>query len=186
MPYFRAATPEGELGKLPLGSRPAKRRPTGGVETLRAIPWIFAWTQNRLMLPAWLGAGAALQHEIDNGKQAVLDDMCENAKADLWLAEYYDQRLVEENLWPLGAKLRQQLSDDIKSVLAISKDEHLMADLPWVAESIALRNVYTDPLNVLQAELLQRSRTHSESDPRIEQALMVTIAGIAAGMRNTG
>ncbi|MGV3067164.1 phosphoenolpyruvate carboxylase, partial [Proteus mirabilis] len=185
----------------PLGSRPAKRRPTGGVETLRAIPWIFAWTQNRLMLPAWLGAGAALQHEIDNGKQAVLDDMCENwpffntriamlemvyAKADLWLAEYYDQRLVEENLWPLGAKLRQQLSDDIKSVLAISKDEHLMADLPWVAESIALRNVYTDPLNVLQAELLQRSRTHSESDPRIEQALMVTIAGIAAGMRNTG
>ncbi|MBI6391790.1 phosphoenolpyruvate carboxylase [Proteus mirabilis] len=201
VPYFRAATPEGELGKLPLGSRPAKRRPTGGVETLRAIPWIFAWTQNRLMLPAWLGAGAALQHEIDNGKQAVLDDMCENwpffntriamlemvyAKADLWLAEYYDQRLVEENLWPLGAKLRQQLSDDIKSVLAISKDEHLMADLPWVAESIALRNVYTDPLNVLQAELLQRSRTHSESDPRIEQALMVTIAGIAAGMRNTG
>lgn len=86
----------------------------------------------------------------------------------------------------LLAKLRQQLSDDIKSVLAISKDEHLMADLPWVAESIALRNVYTDPLNVLQAELLQRSRTHSESDPRIEQALMVTIAGIAAGMRNTG
>ncbi|MGE9715757.1 phosphoenolpyruvate carboxylase, partial [Escherichia coli] len=78
VPYFRAATPEGELGKLPLGSRPAKRRPTGGVETLRAIPWIFAWTQNRLMLPAWLGAGAALQHEIDNGKQAVLDDMCEN------------------------------------------------------------------------------------------------------------
>lgn len=201
VPYFRAATPEGELGKLPLGSRPAKRRPTGGVESLRAIPWIFAWTQNRLMLPAWLGAGVALQHEIDNGKQAVLADMYEKwpffntriamlemvyAKADLWLAEYYDQRLVEKSLWPLGERLRQQLSKDIQSVLTISKDEQLMADLPWIAESIALRNVYTDPLNVLQAELLQRSRSHSESDPRIEQALMVTIAGIAAGMRNTG
>ncbi|WP_369309161.1 phosphoenolpyruvate carboxylase [Providencia rettgeri] len=202
VPYFRAATPEQELGKLPLGSRPAKRRPTGGVETLRAIPWIFAWTQNRLMLPAWLGAGAALKHVIEHeGKQAVLDEMWQQwpffntriamlemvyAKADLWLAEYYDHRLVEERLWPLGQKLRDQLSDDIKSVLAVSKDEALMADLPWIAESIALRNVYTDPLNVLQAELLHRSRQQEYPDPRVEQALMVTIAGVAAGMRNTG
>lgn len=202
VPYFRAATPELELGKLPLGSRPAKRRPTGGVETLRAIPWIFAWTQNRLMLPAWLGAGAALKHVIEKeGKQAVLDEMWQEwtffktriamlemvyAKADLWLAEYYDHRLVEKRLWPLGQKLRDQLSEDIKSVLAVSKDEALMADLPWVAESIALRNVYTDPLNVLQAELLHRSRQQEHPDPRVEQALMVTIAGVAAGMRNTG
>ncbi|MGV2470452.1 phosphoenolpyruvate carboxylase, partial [Bacillus subtilis] len=201
VPYFRAATPELELGKLPLGSRPAKRRPTGGVETLRAIPWIFAWTQNRLMLPAWLGAGAALKHVIEKeGKQAVLDEMWQEwtffktriamlemvyAKADLWLAEYYDHRLVEKRLWPLGQKLRDQLSEDIKSVLAVSKDEALMADLPWVAESIALRNVYTDPLNVLQAELLHRSRQQEHPDPRVEQALMVTIAGVAAGMRNT-
>ncbi len=69
VPYFRAATPEQELGKLPLGSRPAKRRPTGGVETLRAIPWIFAWSQNRLMLPAWLGAGAALKTAVDEGNR---------------------------------------------------------------------------------------------------------------------
>ncbi|CAG9433674.1 TPA: phosphoenolpyruvate carboxylase [Providencia alcalifaciens] len=202
VPYFRAATPELELGKLPLGSRPAKRRPTGGVETLRAIPWIFAWTQNRLMLPAWLGAGAALKHVIEKeGKQAVLDEMWQEwtffktriamlemvyAKADLWLAEYYDHCLVEKRLWPLGQKLRDQLSEDIKSVLAVSKDEALMADLPWIAESIALRNVYTDPLNVLQAELLQRSRQQEHPDPRVEQALMVTIAGVAAGMRNTG
>ncbi|WP_343070155.1 phosphoenolpyruvate carboxylase [Bartonella phoceensis] len=108
------------------------------------------------------------------------------AKADLWLAEYYDHRLVEERLWPLGQKLRDQLSEDIKSVLAVSKDEALMADLPWIAESIALRNVYTDPLNVLQAELLHRSRQQEHPDPRVEQALMVTIAGVAAGMRNTG
>ncbi|KPD03920.1 phosphoenolpyruvate carboxylase [Moellerella wisconsensis] len=201
VPYFRAATPELELGKLPLGSRPAKRRPTGGVETLRAIPWIFAWTQNRLMLPAWLGAGAALKHEIEAGKQSILDEMWHQwpffktriamlemvfAKADLWLAEYYDHRLVEKRLWPLGQKLRNQLSEDIKSVLAVSKDEQLMADLPWIAESIALRNVYTDPLNVLQAELLQRSRQQEGADPRVEQALMITIAGVAAGMRNTG
>ncbi|WP_410012693.1 phosphoenolpyruvate carboxylase [Sodalis sp. C49] len=201
VPYFRSATPEQELGKLPLGSRPAKRRPSGGVESLRAIPWIFAWTQNRLMLPAWLGAGAALQKAVEEGKQDQLEAMCSDwpffstrigmlemvfAKADLWLAEYYDQRLVEEKLWPLGKQLRKQLADDINVVLTIANDDHLMADLPWIAESIALRNVYTDPLNVLQAELLHRSRQQEHPDPRVEQALMVTIAGVAAGMRNTG
>ncbi|WP_406704974.1 phosphoenolpyruvate carboxylase [Sodalis sp.] len=201
VPYFRSATPKLELGKLPLGSRPAKRRPSGGVESLRAIPWIFAWTQNRLILPAWLGAGAALQKAVESGKQDQLETMCRNwpffstrigmlemvfAKSDLWLAEYYDQRLVEESLWPLGKQLRQQLADDINVVLTISDDDHLMADLPWIAESIALRNVYTDPLNVLQAELLHRSRQQEQPDARVEQALMVTIAGVAAGMRNTG
>lgn len=205
VPYFRSATPEQELGKLPLGSRPAKRRASGGVESLRAIPWIFAWTQNRLMLPAWLGAGAALQKAMQAGHQDQLEAMCHNwpffstrlgmlemvfAKADLWLAEYYDQRLVDRSLWPLGKQLREQLDSDIKAVLTIANDAHLMADLPWIAESIALRNVYTDPLNVLQAELLHRSRLQEasgeEPDARVEQALMVTIAGVAAGMRNTG
>ena len=205
VPYFRSATPEQELGKLPLGSRPAKRRPTGGVESLRAIPWIFAWTQNRLMLPAWLGAGAALQKVVEGGKQSELESMCRDwpffstrlgmlemvySKADLWLAEYYDQRLVKPELWKLGEELRELLSADINVVLAIANDSHLMADLPWIAESIQLRNIYTDPLNVLQAELLHRSRLAEEKgekpDPRVEQALMVTIAGVAAGMRNTG
>ncbi|AXF78528.1 phosphoenolpyruvate carboxylase [Erwinia tracheiphila] len=205
VPYFRSATPEQELGKLPLGSRPAKRRPSGGVESLRAIPWIFAWTQNRLMLPAWLGAGAALQKAMAAGHQDQLEAMCHDwpffstrlgmlemvfSKADLWLAEYYDQRLVDRSLWPLGKQLRDQLDSDIKAVLTIANDSHLMADQPWIAESIALRNVYTDPLNVLQAELLHRSRQQEanggEPDARVEQALMVTIAGVAAGMRNTG
>ena len=205
VPYFRSATPEQELGKLPLGSRPAKRRPTGGVESLRAIPWIFAWTQNRLMLPAWLGAGAALQKVVEGGKQSELEAMCRDwpffstrlgmlemvySKADLWLAEYYDQRLVKPELWALGSELRKLLAADINVVLAIANDSHLMADLPWIAESIQLRNIYTDPLNVLQAELLHRSRQAEEEgkdpDPRVEQALMVTIAGVAAGMRNTG
>ena len=205
VPYFRSATPELELGKLPLGSRPAKRRPNGGVESLRAIPWIFAWTQNRLMLPAWLGAGAALQKVVDDGKLGELETMCSDwpffstrlgmlemvfAKADLWLAEYYDQRLVKPELWSLGQELRAQLEADISVVLDIANDSHLMADLPWIAESIMLRNIYTDPLNVLQAELLHRSRQAEEAgeepDARVEQALMVTIAGVAAGMRNTG
>ncbi|MCE0828001.1 MULTISPECIES: phosphoenolpyruvate carboxylase [Buttiauxella] len=205
VPYFRSATPELELGKLPLGSRPAKRKPNGGVESLRAIPWIFAWTQNRLMLPAWLGAGAALQKVVEDGKQDVLETMCRDwpffstrlgmlemvfAKADLWLAEYYDQRLVKPELWKLGKQLRDQLEADIKVVLDIANDSHLMADLPWIAESIQLRNIYTDPLNVLQAELLHRSRQLEEKgeepNAQVEQALMVTIAGVAAGMRNTG
>jgi phosphoenolpyruvate carboxylase len=205
VPYFRSATPEQELGKLPLGSRPAKRRASGGVESLRAIPWIFAWTQNRLMLPAWLGAGAALQKAMEAGNQDELETMCRDwpffstrvgmlemvfSKADLWLAEYYDQRLVEPSLWPLGKQLRDQLDSDIKAILTIANDAHLMADQPWIAESIALRNVYTDPLNVLQAELLHRSRQQEAKgepvDPHVEQALMVTIAGVAAGMRNTG
>ncbi|MFP3014512.1 MAG: phosphoenolpyruvate carboxylase [Arsenophonus sp.] len=199
--YFRSATPELELDKLPLGSRPTKRLYNGGVDTLRAITWVFAWTQNRLMLPAWLGSGSALQHVIDAGMQSVIDDMWHNwpffktcvsmlemvfAKADLWLAEYYDQRLVEKRLWPLGKELRCQLTKDIKSVLSIYKNRTLMSDLPLIAESIALRNIYTDPLNVLQAELLNRFRKQQSPDPYIEKALMVTIAGIAAGMRNTG
>lgn len=190
--------------KLPLGSRPAKRRPTGGVESLRAIPWIFARTQNRLMLPA-AGRGYCAAKVVEDGKQSELEAMCRDwpffstrlgmlemvfSKADLWLADYYDQRLVAKTLWPLGKELRDLLEEDIKVVLAIANDSHLMADLPWIAESIQLRNVYTDPLNVLQAELLYRSRLTEEQgkspDPRVEQALMVTIAGVAAGMRNTG
>ncbi len=109
-------------GKLPLGSRPAKRRPTGGVESLRAIPWIFAWTQNRLMLPAWLGASAALQKVVEGGKQSELEAMCRDwpffstrlgmlemvySKADLWLAEYYDQRLVEAGAVGAGFRAAQ-------------------------------------------------------------------------------
>ncbi len=121
----------------------------------------------------WLGAGTALQKVVEDGKQSELEAMCRDwpffstrlgmlemvfAKADLWLAEYYDQRLVDKALWPLGKELRNLQEEDIKVVLAIANDSHLMADLPWIAESIQLRNIYTDPLNVLQAELLHRSR----------------------------
>ncbi|TCP95369.1 phosphoenolpyruvate carboxylase type 1 [Cricetibacter osteomyelitidis] len=201
VPYFRSATPEQELGKLPLGSRPAKRNPNGGVESLRAIPWIFAWMQNRLMLPAWLGAGASIRQVIENGRAEIIDQMQKDwpffstrigmlemlfSKTDLWLSEHYDQRLVKKELWYLGENLRTQLQQDIKTVLSLSHEDKLMSDLPWVAESIALRNVYTDPLNLLQVELLRRLRTEENPNPELEQALMITITGIAAGMRNTG
>lgn len=201
VPYFRSATPEQELSKLPLGSRPAKRKPSGGVESLRAIPWIFAWTQNRLMLPAWLGAGEALQQAIDDGKKDHLIAMCRDwpffaarigmlemvySKTDLPITEYYDHRLVDEKLWHLGQKMRTQLTKDIDVVLSIAGDKYLMQKLPTIASSIVLRNIYTDPLNLLQVELLARSRDHQEAEPLVEQALMVTISGIAAGMRNTG
>jgi len=199
IPYFRAATPESELGKLPLGSRPAKRRPEGGIESLRAIPWIFAWTQNRLMLPAWLGAGEALRELVDQGGKASLESMCREwpffstrlgmlemvySKADLGIAEYYDKRLVPSSLWPLGQYLRQQLARDIDVVLAITNDGHLMADDRWTQKAVEMRGIYTDPLNVLQAELLIRVR--QRPDPEIQRALLATVAGIAAGMRNTG
>ncbi|OOF80828.1 phosphoenolpyruvate carboxylase [Rodentibacter caecimuris] len=202
VPYFRSATPEQELSKLPLGSRPAKRNPHGGVESLRAIPWIFAWMQNRLMLPAWLGAGAAVRQVIENGKSDIIQEMCQTwpffstrigmlemvfSKSDSWLSQQYDQRLVKKELWYLGENLRQQLQADIQTVLSLSHNSELMSDLPWVAESIALRNIYTDPLNLLQVELLHRFRENpDQANPDVEQALMITITGIAAGMRNTG
>ncbi|SHF59345.1 phosphoenolpyruvate carboxylase [Dysgonomonas macrotermitis] len=201
IPYFYQATPEAELAKLPLGSRPAKRRPTGGVESLRAIPWIFGWTQNRLMLPAWLGAGQALQEAIDNGKLALLESMYNEwpffntrismlemvfAKADKRIAAYYDKRLVEPRLQYLGAELQEQLEKNIQTVLNIAHDDYLMESLPAIASNIAMRNIYTVPLNLLQVELLQRCRSQVEHPQELEQALMITISGIAAGMRNTG
>ena len=200
VPYFRHATPEQELAKLPLGSRPARRKGSGGIESLRAIPWIFAWSQNRLMLPAWLGAGAALREALDQeGGAQLLRDMSDHwpffatrlsmlemvfAKADAGLSAYYDELLVPEALQGIGNRLRGQLRSDIDTVLSIHNRDTLVSGQPWAVESIRLRNIYTDPLNFLQAELLQRNR-HAQEE-QLERAIMVTIAGIAAGMRNTG
>jgi phosphoenolpyruvate carboxylase len=201
VPYFRAATPEQELGKLPLGSRPAKRNPKGGVESLRAIPWIFSWSQNRLVLPAWLGAGESIQYSIDHGHQALLEEMCREwpffstrlgmlemvySKCNPEMSRHYDQRLTDKSLWRLGDNLRDQLQKDIKAVLNVENNENLMQSDPWGLESIRLRNVYILPMNILQAELLYRTRQTEAPAQELEEALMVTIAGIATGMRNTG
>ncbi|GAD88001.1 MULTISPECIES: phosphoenolpyruvate carboxylase [Vibrio] len=201
VPYFRAATPELELGKLPLGSRPSKRNPKGGVESLRAIPWIFSWSQNRLVLPAWLGAGEAIQYSIDQGHLELLEEMCREwpffstrlgmlemvyYKCSMDISKLYDEKLTDPSLWRLGENLRGQLQKDIQTVLKVENNENLMQSDPWGLESIRLRNIYVDPLNMLQVELLKRTRQTEENNPELEEALMITIAGIAAGMRNTG
>ncbi|MEN4825135.1 phosphoenolpyruvate carboxylase [Pseudomonas sp. P39-UII1] len=199
--YFRQSTPEQELGRLPLGSRPAKRR-AGGIESLRAIPWIFGWTQTRLMLPAWLGWETALSNALARGQGALLAQMREQwpffrtridmlemvlAKADAQIAEAYDERLVQPGLLPLGAHLRDLLSQSCQVVLGLTGQPVLLAHSPETLEFISLRNTYLDPLHRLQAELLARSRSREAAlDSPLEQALLVTVAGIAAGLRNTG
>jgi len=199
--YFRQSTPEQELGRLPLGSRPAKRR-EGGIESLRAIPWIFGWTQTRLMLPAWLGWEAALGQALDRGDGPVLAQMREQwpffrtridmlemvlAKADADIARQYDERLVDETLKPLGGELRDLLSQCARHVLAVTGQPKLLASSPDTLEFFALRNTYLDPLHRLQTELLARSRSRQGAPHSgLEQALLVTVAGIAAGLRNTG
>ncbi|WP_286912028.1 MULTISPECIES: phosphoenolpyruvate carboxylase [unclassified Pseudomonas] len=199
--YFRQSTPEQELGRLPLGSRPAKRR-AGGIESLRAIPWIFGWTQTRLMLPAWLGWETALSNALARGQGELLAQMREQwpffrtridmlemvlAKADAQIAEAYDQRLVQPGLLPLGAHLRDLLSQSCQVVLGLTGQPVLLAHSPETREFISLRNTYLDPLHRLQAELLARSRSREAAlDSPLEQALLVTVAGIAAGLRNTG
>ncbi|MDY7559308.1 phosphoenolpyruvate carboxylase [Pseudomonas sp. 10B1] len=199
--YFRQATPEQELGRLPLGSRPAKRR-EGGVESLRAIPWIFAWTQTRLMLPAWLGWETALSKALERGEGDLLAQMREQwpffrtridmlemvlAKADSDIARLYDERLVEPHLQHLGTHLRDLLSQACQVVLGLTGQSQLLAHSPETLEFISLRNTYLDPLHLLQAELLARSRKREAAqDSPLEQALLVSVAGIAAGLRNTG
>ncbi|MBY6112262.1 phosphoenolpyruvate carboxylase [Halomonas sp. DP1Y21-3] len=204
VPYFRAVTPEGALGRLPLGSRPTKRRQDGGVETLRAIPWIFAWTQIRLMLPAWLGTGEAFATRLaEPGGLEVLQEMREQwpffgtyldmlemllAKADVELAAYYEHRLVDEpSLEALGNRLRERFGKLNEELLKILDQQELLEKTPLIRQAIEVRNPYIDPLHGLQAELLQRNRDADGAiSADLSRALMVTMAGIAAGLRNTG
>ena len=200
VPYFRKVTPEGELSRLPLGSRPAKRKADGGVESLRAIPWIFAWMQIRLMLPAWLGSDVALAKGIASDlprmRQMVSQwpffrvyiDMLEMvlAKTDAQVAEYYESRLcTDPDSLALGRSLRARLQDVIGLVNQLKDQSKLLQNEPQIEHALALRDPYTDPLHFLQAELMRRLRTQ-EPEPTAERALMVSMAGIAAGMRNTG
>ncbi|MCJ8168888.1 phosphoenolpyruvate carboxylase [Atopomonas sediminilitoris] len=199
--YFRQATPEQELGRLPLGSRPAKRR-AGGIESLRAIPWIFAWTQTRLMLPSWLGWESALEQALVDGHGKTLQamraqwpffrtriDMLEMvlAKADASIARLYDERLVADEHKALGESLRQRLARMQQVILTLTGQSELLEGAPDIRAALSVRDSYLDPLHLLQAELLARSREQAgELDSPVERALLVTVAGIAAGLRNTG
>jgi len=200
VPYFRAATPEVELEDLTIGSRPARRHADGGVETLRAIPWVFAWTQTRLLLPSWLGVGEALAEAIDRGEIDELRRMYRDwpffrstldliemvlAKADSRIAAHYDQVLASPGLQQLGTALRDRLSKTTSAVLSVTRREQLLADNPVLKRSIDVRNPYVDPINLVQVELLRRLRRTSDDD-RLRHAFLITVNGIAAGMRNTG
>jgi phosphoenolpyruvate carboxylase len=205
VPYFRQVTPEQALGKLALGSRPARRKASGGVESLRAIPWIFAWTQMRLMLPSWLGSDVALEAAAKDDRLGQLRAMMKGwpffrtyvdmlemvlAKADLRIASHYEQTLLDDDrLEALGTELRERLQRCIQRLLELKQQDALLEDEPVFAHSMRVRNPYTDPLHYLQAELLRRNRQgegKGEVPELVERALKVTMAGIAAGMRNTG
>ncbi len=202
--YFRKATPEVELGSLNIGSWPARRRAGGGIETLRAIPWIFAWTQNRLCLPSWLGTGAAVAHAIEQGHEQELRTMYANwpffrstidliemvlGKADPAPSQGYDKSLVPAELHSLGDELRARLRNTEAAVLKASGHERLLENNPEIRVGLELRNRYMDPINVLQVELLRRIRSQQGDGPpdaMLWEAFVVTVNGIAAGMRNTG
>ncbi|MFL6246666.1 MAG: phosphoenolpyruvate carboxylase [Thermoanaerobaculia bacterium] len=193
--YFRAATPEVELGAINIGSRPARRGAKKGVESLRAIPWQFAWTQNRLLLPSWLGVDDALEA----GDEAMLVVMMEQwpffrstieliemvlAKAEAKIAAYYDRLLVPDELCEIGATLRARLMTTIELVKRVTGHERLLETNHALRRSIDVRNPYVDPINVVQAEILRRLR--QSPDDALREAFVVTVNGIAAGMRNTG
>ena len=107
-------------------------------------------------------------------------------KANALISEYYEKTLVDDTLWSLGKRLREQLTEDIQTILQIENSQHLMSQNPIGVESIKLRNIYVEPLNMLQAELLKRTRNQNKPNSVLEEALMVTMTGIAAGLRNTG
>ncbi|WP_017446069.1 phosphoenolpyruvate carboxylase [Gayadomonas joobiniege] len=200
--YFRSATPELELSKLPLGSRPSKRKPNGGVESLRAIPWIFAWAQNRLVLPSWLGVMKAFKVSIDNGNEPTMKEMMKEwpffasrlsmlemvfMKANLQIAALYDESLVPEELKYFGQNLREELTESQKLLLKIIDRETVMESDPAGRESMQIRAHYLEPLHLLQIELLKRARERGDDlEYTMERALMVSIAGVATGLRNTG
>ena len=200
VPYFQAATPEAVLGELNIGSRPARRRAAVDVDSLRAIPWIFSWTQTRLMLPSWLGVGDALAEALERGQRDELEAMYRRwpfwhstldligmvmAKADMRIAACYDEWLVPKELQPFGEVLRSRFAAATGAVTAITGHSDLLEDNPVLRRSIDVRNPYVDPLNIVQADVLRRFRENAE-DAALRDALLVTVNGIAAGMRNTG
>lgn len=203
--FFQAATPIDEIEKLGIGSRPSRRKGRSSLSDLRAIPWVFAWTQGRFILPAWYGMGAALLRAAERGGwrryqelyqewpyfQATIDNAAlALAKTDAAVAAEYS-RLVED------AELRDRVWGRIsaehersrEAVLKVKKVDDLLADVPWFAHSLKKRNPYVDPLNLMQVELIRRLRVPEIDEPkreRLQELLHLTIKGVAAGMRTTG
>jgi phosphoenolpyruvate carboxylase len=196
--FFRSFTPVDELALLEIGSRPASRPEAaaeGELRALRAIPWVFAWTQNRCLLPAWFGCGTALANADLGELRRLYRDwtffraLVENlemtlAKSSMRIARSYLELCPPEaepdRIW---AELEAEQARAVESVLAIVETERLLDRHPQLQRSIALRNPYVDPMNAVQIELLRRHRAGEQEATR---PLLRSIAGIAAALRNTG
>ncbi|RYE94174.1 MAG: phosphoenolpyruvate carboxylase, partial [Myxococcales bacterium] len=210
LPYFRAATPIGEIRQLHLGSRPASRKNSDRIEDLRAIPWVFSWMQSRHTLPGWYGLGTALERLVQRGARDGTDpvemlramhqgwpffrSMIDNAqmilsKADLSIAARYAALVPEADVREtIFGAIEAEYERTVALVLQVARLDRLLGDSPVLERTIALRNPYVDPLSYLQIELLGRLRASPPEADRalLEDAMLLSISGIAAGLKNTG
>ena len=203
LPYFQQATPVGELEHARIGSRPARRGESRGLEDLRAIPWVFGWMQSRHVLPAWFGVGHALERFAARGATEarlleemtrafpLFNDLVRNvemglAKADLQIARRYASLVADEALRErVFAMVVDEFERTREMVLRVTGQRRLLEENPVLERSIRLRNPYVDPMSLIQVDLLRRKRAGEESD-ELNYALAATINGISAGLRNTG
>lgn len=204
--YFDQATPISEIERLPIGSRPSRRRERKSLSDLRAIPWTFAWTQSRQFIPAWYGLGTALWDYVQSRNddwgqlqemydrwplfQAVIDNaILALAKADLGIAQRYAELAATgQNVWQV---IEAEYHRSQAVVLMITRQPTLLAGTPWLQQSILERNPSVDPLNLIQIELIRRMRTAMEDGKedvadRLGQLVRLTIQGVASGLRTTG
>ena len=201
--YFKTVTPHLALGKLSIGSRPSKRKNIDNIKSLRAIPWVFAWTQIRLMLPAWLGTAEALRYSSIKKFKKTLIDMEKNwpffnstmdlldmviSKVDPEISKIYEGYLADDNLKRVGKKLRFQFEALKKLNHSITPFEILKHRKAFRSPAI-IRNVYSEVLNILQATVMMKlSKKNCNNINRnyLNDALMTSIAGISAAIKNTG
>jgi len=200
--YFEQSTPVGELEQAKIGSRPSRRKQSTQITDLRAIPWVFGWTQSRLLVPAWFGVGHALGKYMETpGALLVLKDMAKEfplfidllrnvemalGKADLGTARLYST-LVEDQVLRdrVYGMLEAEFHRTVRGLLAILEQAELLEGNQVLARSIKLRNPYVDPMHLIQVDMLRRKRA-GEDTPDVNRAIAATISGIAAGLRNTG